>query len=271
MINKKFKANRPKVTKDTNIKPYWRVIKEIVERSTIIIEVLDARMPKISRNEEIEKIIKEYNKELIFLLNKADLVTQKDAYKKQNKLKKIAPTFIVSGKTRKGIKELREYLTIKSKQLPDTRIGFLGYPNTGKSSIINAIAYKRKAKVSAQAGTTHGAQWINAGKNLSVIDSPGVIPVKKNDEIRLALIGSRNPEKLREKELVAYKILSLFEDKEQLEVLYKIEIKSEDPEEILEQIGRKKGFIKKGNQIDEVRTSEQIIRDWQKGNLNFRE
>jgi len=269
MINKRFKANRPRITGDTNVKSYWNVIEDIIAQSDILLEVLDARMPELSRNTEIEQLTKKANKKLIFILNKADLVSENELRTKQRKLQKINPTFIISSTEKLGTKRLRDYLNSIVSNYSKLKIGILGYPNIGKSSVINALAMKSKAKVTSKAGTTHGQQWISIGKNILIIDSPGVIPLKENDEIRHALIASKNIEKIKDLELVASKILELFKNKKTIGTFYKINLDTKNPEKIIELIAKKKGFIKKGETIDEERTAIQIIRDWQRGNLRL--
>ncbi len=267
MINRRFKANRPKIVGSTDMIPYWQVIEQIISESDIILEVLDARMPELSRNDELEKLVKRKNKELIFILNKSDLVSENMLRKMFNKLKKEAGVFSVSTKERMGTRRLREYLIRISKN-QNIRIGVLGYPNTGKSSIINSLVLRKKAPVSSKAGTTHGIQWVKSS-NLEVMDSPGVIPIGKNDEMRLSLIGSKNPEKIKNLELVAYKIIDLLPNKNRILEYYEIKEKAEDNEEIIRLIGVKKGFIKKHGEIEENRVAIQIIRDWQRGNLRL--
>lgn len=266
MLNRRFKANRPKIVGSTDITPYWQVVEKIIRESDVVLEVLDARMPELSRNEEIEDKVKKNGKELIFILNKSDLVPQ--LYLK--KIKKLpGKVFFLSAKDSYGMDKLRGYIFALSKKYENIKVGVLGYPNTGKSSIINSLVRKKKSPVSSRAGTTHGPQWVSMKENILIIDSPGVIPLKENDELRFALIGSRNPERLKNKELVACKIIDLFIDKKNLFDYYGINIDSNNAEEIMEEIGRKRGFLKKGGVIDETRVSFEIIRDWQSGRLRL--
>jgi len=266
MLNRRFKANRPKIIGSTDITPYWQVVEKIIRESDIILEILDARMPELSRNEEIEKKVKANGKELIFILNKSDLVPEY-YLKKRNKLP--GKVFHLSAKDNKGMNRLRGYILALSKKYENIKIGVLGYPNTGKSSVINSLVRRNKSPVSSRAGTTHGPQWVAMKDNILIIDSPGVIPLKENDEVRYALIGSRNPEKIKNKELVASKIIDLFIDKKNIFEYYGININSNNAEEIMEEIGRKRRFLKKGGIIDETRVSFEIIRDWQTGRLRL--
>ena len=261
--------NLPLKIGSTDMKPYWKVVENIICQSDIVLEVLDARMPELSRNQEIEAMAVRFNKPLVLILNKADLVSQPNLRKMFRKYQMQYSVFIISSKEKIGTKRLREFLFNKSKNRNNFKIGVVGYPNTGKSSVINKIALRKKAKVTSTAGTTHGEQWINAGNNIQILDSPGVIPIKENDEIRLALIGSRNIEKIKRLDIVAHTIIMLFEDKTPIEKLYNIQAKSDNPQEIIQKIGRAKNYVKRGSLVDETRTEIQIIRDWQSGKLRL--
>lgn len=263
--------NIPKKFGSTDITPYWEVIKNIINDADMILEVLDARMPDLSRNKELEEVIKKFNKPIVLILNKADLVSNNQLRLSLNRLKKEYHTFIISSTNFIGTKRLREWLIAQSKNKENFRIGVLGYPNTGKSSVINIIAKRKKAKVSSRAGTTRGQQWINVADKIRIIDSPGIIPIKQEDEVRYALIASRNVEKIKNLEIVAHEIIKLFLIKDNLNKLYGIQIANDEnnPDKIIELIGRKKGFIKKGGLIETSRVAIQIIKDWQIGKLRL--
>jgi ribosome biogenesis GTPase A len=269
MINRKFKANRPRQRPNTNITPYWKVLENIIEESDIVLEVLDARMPELSRNEELEELIKKKGKRLVFILNKSDLVSEKLLKKREETLKNRASTYVVSSKNKDSLKKLREFIFAQAKDSDFFKVGIVGYPNTGKSSIINSLVRRKKAPVSSRAGTTHGPQWIKMKDEIRIIDSPGIIPVKQTDEVRYALIGSKNPEKIHDLELVAHKIIELLKETDTLQKHYKLDTSSTDPEEILEEIGRKRGYLKKGGSINETRVAITLIRDWQNGKLRL--
>jgi hypothetical protein len=155
----------------------------------------------------------------------------------------------------------------------DIVVGVLGYPNSGKSSLINALAHKTKVKVSKKSGTTHGIHWVKATNEIKLIDSPGVIPLIKGDEVRYGLIGAKDTERLRNPELVSDAVIGLFikNNRKSFEEFYGIEIGDGDVNvnDISEMIGRKKGFVTKGDVVDEHRTAGVIVRDWQQGRLKL--
>jgi len=274
---------RSPVKKNTNIKPYWKTIETIINKADIILEIIDARLPEISRNVNLEEMIEKHGKKKIFIVNKSDLVSKEVVEKVTKELNDISPAIFVSSTNKLGFKLLRSkiyqlaYEINKTKDSKESKykskivVGVVGYPNVGKSSVINALAFSKKAPVSAKAGTTHGEQKINITEKIQVLDSPGVIPVLEQDEIRHGLIGARNPNKINNLERLAETIIAMFlkHNKKAMEDFYKIKIESTETYEILLEIGRKKGHLKKGGEVEENRTSTAIIDDWQKGKLKL--
>jgi len=274
------------------MEPYWDVIKRIIQESDLVLEILDARLVELSRNEQVEEIIKEVGRPMIFVINKSDLVSKESLKKQVEKLKDKGEVVFISSKSRSTTRILLYAIKKNFKKygkreiIPrgrfdpkpkyreahgDIVVGVLGYPNVGKSSVINALAHKKKVKVSKKSGTTHGIHWIRASSDIKLIDSPGVIPLKSDDEVRYGLIGAKDSEALKNPELVAHSIIKLFlkQNKKSFESHYKIEIKGEDPYEIVEQLAEKKGHLVKGGKIDENRTCSMIVRDWQQGKLRL--
>jgi ribosome biogenesis GTPase A len=246
---------------------YWPIVEDLIDNSDILIFVLDARMPELSRNKELERkaIIKK--KEVVCAYNKIDLVKEENI----KLLKEKYPdSFFVSGTKNIGIRELRRHLQIlgKKMKLESPRIGVVGYPNLGKSAIINALARGSRALVADMPGTTRGVQWVRVG-SLRILDSPGVIPYEDKSS-KLTLLGSKHPEKILDPTKVALEIIGMFvgKDKSVLEKAYKIEIKPlTEYYDILLEIGRKRGYLKKGGEVEETKTAITIVKDWQKGKL----
>ncbi len=272
------------------MEPYWDSIERIIKESDVILNVLDARLVEYSRNEELEKLIKKIGRPVIFVINKADLVSKEALELSVDKLKQegIENAVYVSNRRAKTIKNLiamikkvfdkygKRSLSHKDEMAHRIAkggivIGVVGYPNVGKSSVINAINFKKKAQVSSRAGTTHGIHWIS-GKGIKMIDTPGVIPLKHVDDTIMGMIGARGTEKLKEKDTVAMRIIEMFlkKNKGAFERFYKIKIDDGlNSYEILEELGRLRGHLKKGGEVDEMRTSDMIIMDWQNGGLRL--
>lgn len=266
------------------MEPRWDLIRRIIIESDLVLEILDARLIEYSRNEKVEELVKEIGRPLIFVVNKSDLISKKSLISQINELKKEGEVVFVSAKKPRDVKillyKIKKVFGIFGKRGEEENknyrvargeivVGVLGYPNVGKSSIINALSHKKKVKVSKKAGTTHGIHWIKATKEVKLIDSPGVIPLAREDEIRYGLIGARDAERLKNPQIVAYTLIKNFlkNNKEKFESFYDIVIKTDDMDNIIKEIALKKRYFIKGGNIDENKVCLMIIRDWQQGKL----
>jgi ribosome biogenesis GTPase A len=240
---------------------FWKIVNEVIRESDIILEVLDGRFPEESRNPEIEEKIKREEKKIIYVINKCDLVSKKSMEKWK---KKIKPSIFISTKMMYGTTMLRtKILEIAKKD--KIIVGVVGYPNTGKSSVINALKGKKSAPVSSVSGYTKGLQKIKVDNKIKIIDTPGVIPFREEDELKHALIGTKNFSKIKDPELVAIKIIEIKHDIMQFFFNTKL---SEEPETALEEIAIKINLLKKGAVPDTKRAAERIIQEWQTGKIH---
>ena len=241
-------------------------VSQVIKNSDIVLCVLDARYISETRNLYIEEKIKEMNKKIIYVVNKIDLVRKMD----QKELDKFSPRILVSCWTRKGVNELRTRIKIIAKQLEKERsvyIGVVGYPNTGKSSVINLILGRKEvAKTSSVSGFTKGVQLLKFSEGIYLYDSPGVIPATERftDLVKLAKIGVKSFDRTESPDLFVHELMKqhpgLFEK------FYKINAEG-DSEKLIEELGRKRGtFLKKG-EIDIDRAARMILRDWQSGKI----
>jgi ribosome biogenesis GTPase A len=240
---------------------FWKIVNEVIKESDIILEVLDARFPEESRNKEIEEKIRREEKKILYVINKCDLVSKKTMEMWKKKLK---PSIFVSSKKMLGTTMLRHKI-IEIVKKEKITVGIVGYPNTGKSSIINALKGKRSAPVSSVSGHTKGLQKIKIDNRIKIIDTPGVISFREEDDVKHALIGTKNFSRIKDPELVAMRIIEL--KKDLIEVFYNLPL-SEDIENALEEIALKLNLLKKGNVPDTKRAAERIIKDWQTGKIN---
>lgn len=245
---------------------FWPVVIAMIRNVDIVVVVGDARMPDISINQETVNIAQQKGKRVVKVFTKSDLVSKHQLALLRTQ---FPDAYFVAGVKNEGVSALRRGLQILAKQfrLDEPKIGIAGYPNIGKSALINALARGRRAHVSNQPGTTKGVQWVKVG-GLMILDSPGVIPVEDKNR-KLALLGSKSPEKLNAPEKNAFDILTMLVVKapEQLMKHYHL---SEIPSELYDlliAIGTSRHFLKKGGTIDEDRTAKMIIREWQTGKL----
>jgi len=141
-------------------------IKELINKSNILLEILDARFPKLCRIKYIEKYIKNKNKDLILVLNKSDLVSEDFLKKVVEEFSREYITVYMSAIYRKGSRKLRETIKKVGRKYERAYIGVFGYPNTGKSSIINILVGRRSAGTSPKPGFTKHLQIIKLSRNI---------------------------------------------------------------------------------------------------------
>ncbi len=244
------------------------IAKKILKNANIVLEVIDARIPFETRNKVVEDLAKEWQKDLIVVINKTDLVPQGFLNEVKEEIEKEFPVILFSAHKNKGIKELLKKIKELSKGKNLVKIGVLGYPNVGKSSVINTLKKKKVATTSPKPGMTRGEKLIKLFNNIFLIDTPGIITLEFQED--LALKGSWIPEKLEQPVDVAIKLIEkIIQNKPQaLKETYKIDFEEdENPVLILEKIGEKLNYKVKGGEIDYERTAKKILWDWIKGNI----
>ena len=257
-----------------------RQMKEDIKLIDLVIELLDARIPLSSRNPDIDDLGK--NKARLVLLNKSDLADETDNNKWIQYFKdKGIIALKINSKNKQGIKEINNAVQIacKEKIERDKKRGIInrpvramvvGIPNVGKSTFINTFAGKACAKTGNKPGVTKGKQWIRLNKNVELLDTPGILWPKFEDQlvgIRLACVGSIKDDILNIEELALWLLEKLKKDYPgALEKRYGI---SEEgtPLETLEAIARARGCLKRGEELDYVKTSGLIFDDFRGGKI----
>lgn len=249
----------------------------------VVIEVLDARLPKSSHNPDLEDILK--NKKRVVLLNKSDLAEEKENQKWIKYFEKNnIPAVLVDCNQGKGMREsLDEIRGIMQEDLKKDaqkgkvgraiRVLVLGIPNVGKSSYINRLTKKVSAKVGNKPGVTRQKQWIRLDNTIELLDTPGVLWPKLDNEntaLYLAFTGTIK-EDILERTDIAYNLLKylLKEYPENLNNRYNIELEEADDEVLayMEAIGKKRGALLSGGRIDYEKTAGIILEDFRSGKL----
>lgn len=249
---------------------YKILVKDVIKKADVLLEVIDARFPDETRNSEVEREIIRLKKPFIIVINKCDLVSKEKLDKTKARLSRIAPTVFISSKDRSGTTMLRHQILasacIKGR---DILVGTLGYPNVGKSSVINGVTGRHRASTSPISGHTKGVQHVDAGSRIMFMDTPGVIPFDENDEYVQGLLGIKDATHLKDPIGVSLRIIEkmIAENKAALESFYNVTIETQDTYSLLEQIGRQCNFLQKKGEFDEMRTAIRIINDWQNGML----
>ena len=257
----------------------------------VVIEVLDARIPISSQNPDIGQMVNKKKK--IILLNKCDLANEKETAKWisyfNNKGIKAIPTDSNLGKgTKEVLKQIQKIMEgdlekalTKGRKNKNIRIMIIGIPNVGKSSLINRLVNKKAAEVGNKPGVTKQKQWVRIGNNIELLDTPGVLWPKFDDEkvaLNLSYIGSIKDEILPKTE-IAYKLLDLLSKKYKKEIMIKYKLTDEDIRSIITDvdsdktlefmnlIAKKRGALISGGEIDYEKTAGILLTDFRTGKI----
>lgn len=259
-----------------------RAMQEDIKLVDLVIELIDARIPVSSRNPDIDKLAN--GKGRLILLNKADLADERQneawmAYFKEQGIKAVK----VNAKSGMGLKQISPLVqeVCKEKIERDRRRGILnrpvrtmvvGIPNVGKSTFINSFAGKAVAKTGNKPGVTRGNQWIRLSKTLELLDTPGILWPKFEDEsigTHIAFIGSINDEIINLDELACE--LITFLQKNYSKVLVEKYNCSEDTDKkpylVLEEIAKARGCLLKGSEYDISKAARLLLDDFRNGRL----
>lgn len=257
-----------------------RMMQENIKLVDLIIELVDARIPLSSRNPDINELGK--NKSRIVLLNKSDLADpalnkqwikyfeEQGAYVLELNAKSGAGVKAVSGVVQEACKEKLERDRRRGIVNRPVRAMVVGIPNVGKSTFINSFAGKACAKTGNKPGVTKGKQWIRLNKNLELLDTPGILWPKFEDQrvgMRLAFIGSMNDEIIIMDELACDLIMALQEEyPEALRERYGIEGKQKAAE-VLADIAKSRKCYTKGENLDLEKAAAILLDDFRAGRL----
>lgn len=261
-----------------------RQIQSSLKLVDAVAEIIDARIPVSSRNTDLAKLVQ--NKPRVILLNKCDMANQTatkmwiDYFKKQSLvaipvdcksgrgLDKFAPAVntVMSHK----IARLKE----KGMVNPTIRIMIVGIPNVGKSSFINKMVKKNRAKVEDRPGVTRGNQWYTIAKNLEMLDTPGVLWPKFDDKTvgeHLAFTGAVK-DQILDIELLAVRLLDFIKELKPADFITRFKLENEDIEnidsyELLKMIGKKRGMLVSGGEIDTERAAIMLLDEFRSAKL----
>lgn len=261
-----------------------RQIQSSLKLVDAVAEIIDARIPVSSRNPDLAKLVQ--NKPRVILLNKCDMANQTatkmwiDYFQKQNLvaipvdcksgrgLDKFAPAVntVMSHK----IARLKE----KGMVNPTIRIMIVGIPNVGKSSFINKMVKKNRAKVEDRPGVTRGNQWYTIAKNLEMLDTPGVLWPKFDDKTvgeHLAFTGAVK-DQILDIELLAVRLLDFIKELKPADFITRFKLENEDIEnidsyELLKMIGKKRGMLVSGGEIDTERAAIMLLDEFRSAKL----
>ncbi|OZJ03442.1 hypothetical protein BZG36_03192 [Bifiguratus adelaidae] len=256
-------------------KRIWNELYKVIDSSDVVIHVLDARDPIGTRCVNVEKYIRKEcpHKHLIFVLNKCDLVPTWATARWVKHLSAEYPTLAfhasITNSFGKGslIQLLRQFSVLHSDK-KQISVGFIGYPNTGKSSMINTLKAKKVCNVAPIPGETKVWQYITLMKRIYLIDCPGVVPPNADDsEADIVLKGVVRVENIQSPEDCIPDILQRVR-KEYLQRTYGVRDWT-DSIDFITQICKKMGKLLKGGEPDLHNVSVMILNDWLRGKIPF--
>uniref|UniRef100_A0A7N6BCA2 Nucleolar GTP-binding protein 2 n=1 Tax=Anabas testudineus TaxID=64144 RepID=A0A7N6BCA2_ANATE len=265
---------REEIFKKGQSKRIWGELYKVIDSSDVIIQVLDARDPMGTRSQSIETYMKKEKpwKHLIFVLNKCDLIPTWVTKRWVAVLSKEYPTLAfhasLTNSFGKGslIQLLRQFgkLHTDKKQIS---VGFIGYPNVGKSSVINTLRSKKVCNVAPIAGETKVWQYITLMRRIFLIDCPGVVYPSEDSESDIVLKGVVQVEKIRNPEEHIGAVLERAKP-EYIQKTYRIPTWN-SPEDFLEKLAFRTGKLLKGGEPDLTTVSKMVLNDWQRGRIPF--
>ena len=246
-----------------------------------VVEILDARIPESSRNPEMDRLVK--GKPRMFVLNKADMADDNATVKWLNYYKSKGFTAIkISCKSGNGLKnflpavkeqmlsELMARRREKGIENAPLRLMIVGIPNAGKSTFINRMAKSKKAKAEDRPGVTRTKQWVKLGDNVEMLDMPGVLWPKFEDQSaarKLAFTGAVKDDILDIEALASLLLENLAVNySDSLMERYKIDSEGTGFE-LLEKLGRKRGMLISGGEVDTERASVTVLDEFRGGKL----
>lgn len=257
-------------------KRIWNELYKVLDSSDVIIHVLDGRYPQLFLCKQVlEYVKKNEHKNLILVLNKVDLIPTHVTYKNLEIFSKHYPTVAMHSKSLSNfygklnlMNLLRQYRKIHKKAIS---VGFVGYPNVGKSSIINVLLNKKSTKTAPLAGETKNWQHVKLDKGINLFDCPGIIDTQmksvssNNLSISTVLMGAVRVEKIKNPEDYVIELLKLAKDG--IEKKYKMVVS--DPYQFLEDFSIKRGKLNKNGESNTHLGCKIILNDWVQGKIPF--
>lgn len=244
----------------------WQIVHKLVEMAKIILEVTDARFPQKTRCTRLERLVTKQGKKLVLCLNKADLVPRTVVEKWKKKLAREYPVVYTSARDRLGTRILRRVLQQMCRGQKCV-VGVAGFPNTGKSSIINVLKGHHSAPTAATPGWTKHSQLYRLTETMMLYDSPGVLPFEGSLEDH-ALYGGFPIEKLEDPLGLALKLLEKVHTERPDALLSQYQI-STSGEQFLADFARMRGRLLPGAVPNIEQVAKEILREFVDGKLIY--
>jgi ribosome biogenesis GTPase A len=256
-------------------------IEESIKLVDIVVILLDARAPFSCRNPELEKIARK--KKIVFILNKMDLASPAATREYIRRFRQEGKTAVamdsLSGKgsrevllsVRDAFREEAEALLKKGRRKRPARLMVVGVPNIGKSTFLNCLVGRKMTRTGAKPGVTRGKQWVRVREDIELMDTPGLMWPKIEEEeqgLKMALLNIVGENAYDEYEVALYLLRVLIrQSPETLTEKYRIQDIEKSNTELLEAISRKRGHLLKGGELDLDKTCKMLLQEYRKGKL----
>ncbi len=251
----------------------WRLIHELLDMCDVALEIVDIRDPLATRSRKLEAVARRKSIPIIIVLNKADLVPLRvsEAWKKYFETQERIKAVYISARERLGTRILRKTIREVAEGKTPITVGVFGIPKVGKSTLINSLKGKHSASTSPYPGTpgyTRKSQLFRIGGNIYLIDTPGLVPPDSGDIE--SVIRSRPIDKLENPVAVALELIKKVLKYNPYAFLQAYGIESRDPNEIIAELARKRGWVyKKDGEPILHEAAKAIIRDYLDGKIIF--
>jgi len=243
----------------------WKKFWKAVMNADVVLEILDPRDPMAFRIPLVEKRLTELGKRVILVINKADLVPKHILEKWKKVFEREFPTVFVSARHRLGTSKLRRMIFKSAPKKSDViRVAVIGYPNVGKSTLINILKGAHSAPTGAKPGLTRSIQAVRRGR-LIILDTPGVFPYE--DAETLVYKGAIRVEALDDPIYHAIELITKLKSIKPTIFREVYDVDDEDPVKLLEKLALKRLKLLKGGAPDITEAARIILRDWQVGKL----
>ncbi|CAN8007125.1 unnamed protein product [Ixodes pacificus] len=292
------KTNQGHLLKELNAKCHYQEFRKVVEGADVVLEVLDARDPLGTRSPQLEQYVLAKRKRLVLVLNKIDLIPRENLERWLKHLRNELPTLAFKASTQSQRNNLSHNRSWNLSKVPEglgqssrclgasllmkmlgnycrnqgiqtcITVGVVGYPNVGKSSIVNSLKRSRACTVGAVPGVTKVMQKVQLDKHVSLLDSPGVVMAAQGaSQASVALRNAKKPEDLEDPVGPACSILRRA-SKEQFMLHYRLPDFS-TPEECFSLLAKRMGLLRKGGLPNPIAAAKRILTDWNCGRIKY--
>lgn len=291
-------TNQGHLLKELNAKCHYQEFRKVVEGADVVLEVLDARDPLGTRSPQLEQYVLAKRKRLVLVLNKIDLIPRENLERWLKHLRNELPTLAFKASTQSQRNNLSHSRSWNLSKVPEglgqssrclgasllmkmlgnycrnqgiqtcITVGVVGYPNVGKSSIVNSLKRSRACTVGAVPGVTKVMQKVQLDKHVSLLDSPGVVMAAQGaSQASVALRNAKRPEDLEDPVGPACSILRRA-SKEQFMLHYRLPDFS-TPEECFSLLAKRMGLLRKGGLPNPIAAAKRILTDWNCGRIKY--